>query len=111
RQWWIGANAVADSDLDRTLLADPGARRVIQRGLLYRGLGYGLLMAGIVIATASAVAIGVRYGSQYGPIGLSGLAVSIVGGGLAVAAGHRTRDAVSVFNQQAEAAGVCAPVW
>jgi hypothetical protein len=68
-------------------------------------------MAGIVAATAAGVAIGVRYGAEYGPIGLSGLALSVTGGGLIVAGARRTDEAVRVYNEQADASGGCTPVW
>jgi hypothetical protein len=111
KQWWIGPTAVADSDLHRTLMAQPVSHRVIQRGLVLRGVGYGTIIAGVGLSVVLAVLLGHNYGSNYGMIGLSGLGLAIPGGAMAYIGSRRTEDAVTAYNLSADQGGPCAPVW
>jgi hypothetical protein len=111
QQWWIGATPVADSDLNRTLLLQPTSQGIIRRSLLYRGVGYGLVAAGIALSALAAVAIGREVGADKGPAGLAFLGISIAGAGVAYQGMNRTEKAVKAYNEQADAGGVCSTVW
>jgi hypothetical protein len=111
RQWWIGGEPVANSDLHSTLMSHPDSRAAIRRGLYFRGFGYALIGGGLILAATASVGITQAVGSKYGPAGLAFAVVPIIGGGLAWAGTRRTDTAIRAYNEQAEAGGVCQVVY
>ena len=109
-QLWVGPTAVANSDLNRTLLAAPATKRLIKRGIVYRWTGYALIAAGVMGAIGASAGIA-QVNSRVGPAGLSLLGLSVAGIGFTASGVKKTDEAVRVYNDEADATGQCAPVW
>ncbi len=109
-QLWVGSTAVANSDLNRTLLATPVTKRIIKRGIVFRWTGYALIAAGIMGALGTSVGIA-QVNSKIAPAGLAVLGLAVAGIGFTAAGVKRTDEAVRVYNEEADATGQCAPVW
>jgi hypothetical protein len=111
KQWWVGGEPVANSDLHSTLMANADSRSAIRRGLYERGFGYSLVLGGLLLSGTMAFGFDEIYGRQYAPAGLAFLAITVVGGGLSYAGTRRTEAAIRAYNEQAEAGGVCEVVY
>jgi hypothetical protein len=110
-QWWMGGTPIANSDLDRTLLADVAARAQIRRGVVLRGIGYALIGAGLLGSAIAAPVLSVRFGASLGPSGLAFLSLSAAGIIVAVIGNRATDRAIRTYNVESETTGICAPVW
>ncbi|HEY7955555.1 MAG TPA: hypothetical protein VII38_09690 [Polyangia bacterium] len=110
-QWWMGETAVGNSDIHRTLDADPLTHAVMRRGLILRGTGYALVGLGLIGAALSTPFLARAYGASTAPAGLGFVGLSVVGGALGYLGVHRTDEAIRLYNVQAGSTGLCQPVW
>jgi hypothetical protein len=109
-QWWMGSTPVANSDLHRTLLAAPVTRAPMRRGLILRAVGYSLIGAGLLATAIAAPIITERYGSTYGPAATGFAAISLAGFVPAFLGVRASDQAIRLYNEQADATGLCVPV-
>ncbi len=110
-QLWIASSPVADSDLYRTLQSQDASRKLTNRGLKLRSAGWAVVGLGLIAAVVAVVAIIQKGPRLDAPIGLSGLAISTVGWGLAYKGQTLIRQGMQSYNELSETSGVCAPVW
>jgi hypothetical protein len=110
-QWWMGGAPVADSDLHRTLLADAVSRAAMKRGLALRAAGYSLIGVGLLAVAVAAPTLTNRYGSQWGPAGVAFAGISLAGLVMAIVGTRRSDEAIRLYNEQADATGLCQPLF
>jgi len=109
-QWWIGSAPVANSDLHRTLLAAPATRVPMRRGLILRAVGYSLIGAGLIATSISAPLITKAYGESAGPAAAAFVSISIIGLIPAIIGVRKSDEAIRLYNEQADATGLCVPM-
>jgi hypothetical protein len=110
-QWWMGGTPVANSDLHRTLLTEPLTHGPMQRGLWMRAAGYSLVGLGIMGVAIASPVFAHTLGLAYGPVGISFLGLSAIGLVIAVVGSRESDRAIKLYNEQADATGMCAPIW